>query len=115
MIEGRGDHWLAAAGVWLMIFVTGQGLILFLTEVFVSDQRVACWLASSGRPWFADLPIELCYLIAFGAIIIGVGLFRLRTMIQDKIRHRLNEFADDLSQQVFGPEALDAIGKAGRK
>lgn len=112
MIEGRGDQWLAAAAIWLMIFVTGQSLILFLTEVFLGDQRVACWL-SSAKPWVTDLPMEFSYVISFAGIIVGVGLFRFRSMIQTSLEARLADHAHDLSMQVLSPKALEAIGRVG--
>jgi len=113
MIEGRGDQWLAGGAIWVMIFVTGQALVLFLTEVFVGDQRVACWLAN-GNKALSDLPIELSYVVAFVALIIGVGLFRFRTMIQALLERSLALWAHDLAQQVFPDQARAAIDKAGK-
>lgn len=112
MIEGRADQWLAAGGIWLMIFITGQALVLFLAEVIVGDRRVACWL-SLGRPFFNDLPIEVGYGVSFLGIIIGVGLFRFRIMIQTALEVHLAENAHDLSLQLLKPSALAAIERAG--
>jgi hypothetical protein len=112
MIEGRGDQWLAAATIWLMIFITGQALVLFLAEVIVGDRRVACWL-SKGRPFFNDLPIEVGYAIAFFGVLVGVGLFRFRIMIQSALETRLAVHAHDLSLQVYKPDAIALIARVG--
>lgn len=112
MIEGRGDKWLAAAAIWLMIFVTGQALVLFFTEVFFGEQCIACWLLSA-TPWFPSLPVEFGYVISFGGIIVGVGLFRFRTMIQSSLEVSLPERAQDLSLQLRYPNIIPTINRAG--
>jgi hypothetical protein len=112
MIEGRGDRWIAAGAIWMMVFVTGQALVLFLAEVMVGDRRIACWL-SLGKPFFNDLPIEVGYGVAFLGIVTGVGLFRFRNLIQTLLEAHLAEQADDLSLQLLKEPAIDAIGRAG--
>jgi hypothetical protein len=112
MIEGRGDRWIAAGAIWLMVFITGQALILFMAEVFVGDRRIVCWL-STIHPFLGEAPIELGYTVSFLGIITGVGLFRFRHLVETALENRLDQQAHDLSMQLLEGPIFDAIERAG--